>query len=159
MNAKVLLLLGVVAVAAADKLPTYSYNAPQGSFEDSVEYDDAKYDFNWAVKDEYSGNDFGQQESRDGDNTEGSYYVQLPDGRLQKVTYYVDGDNGYVADVTYEGRAFMTPWSLAGSAAPRPVYSAPRPVYSAPESHESVGYRGLYINHTGWAVIYGLHSG
>ncbi|XP_042875687.1 cuticle protein 7-like [Penaeus japonicus] len=131
MNTKVLFLLGVVAVAAADKLPTYSYNAPQGSFEDSVEYDDAKYDFNWAVKDEYSGNDFGQQESRDGDNTEGSYYVQLPDGRLQKVTYYVDGDNGYVADVTYEGEARY-------DSVESREYAAPRPVYSAPESHESV---------------------
>ncbi|XP_042875686.1 cuticle protein 7-like [Penaeus japonicus] len=138
MNAKVLFLLGVVAVATADKLPTYSYGAPQGSFEDSMEYDDAKYDFNWAVKDEYSGNDFGHQESRDGDNTEGSYYVQLPDGRLQKVTYYVDGDNGYVADVTYEGEARYDSVESREYAAPRPVYSAPRPVYSAPESEESV---------------------
>ncbi|XP_047479205.1 cuticle protein 7-like [Penaeus chinensis] len=131
MNTKVLFLLGVVAVAAADKLPTYSYSAPQGSLEDSVEYDDAKYDFNWAVKDDDSGNDFGHQEARDGDNTQGSYYVQLPDGRLQKVTYYVDGDNGYVADVTYEGEARY-------DSVESREYAPPRPVYSAPESHESV---------------------
>ncbi|XP_047478976.1 pro-resilin-like [Penaeus chinensis] len=133
MNTKVLLLLGVVAVAAADKLPTYSYIAPHGSFEDSVEYDDAKYDFAWAVKDDDSGNDFGHQESRDGDNTQGSYYVQLPDGLLQKVTYYVDGDNGYVADVTYEGEARYDSVESREYAPP-----PPRPVYSAPESHESV---------------------
>ena len=66
---------------------------------------EAKYDFDWSVKDEYSGNDFGHQESRDGDNTEGSYYVQLPDGRLQKVSYYVNGDSGFVAEVSYEGEA------------------------------------------------------
>ena len=73
------------------------------NLQDSFESVEAKYDFDWSVNDEY--NSFGQQESRDGDNTQGSYYVQLPDGRLQKVTYYIDGDNGYVADVSYEGEA------------------------------------------------------
>ena len=64
-----------------------------------------KYDFNYAVKDDYSGNDFGHQEARDGYDTQGSYYVQLPDGRLQKVTYTVNGDSGYLAEVSYEGEA------------------------------------------------------
>ncbi|XP_066948247.1 pro-resilin-like isoform X1 [Macrobrachium rosenbergii] len=139
MNAKVFFLLGLVAVAAADKRPpAYSYNAP-ASFESSDESTEAKYDFNWAVKDEYSGNDFGHQESRDGDHTQGSYYVQLPDGRLQKVTYFVDGDSGYVAEVSYEGEA-RYPDSVESReySAPRPTYSAPRPTYSAPDSEESV---------------------
>nr|XP_027213798.1 cuticle protein 7-like [Penaeus vannamei] len=132
MAMKVLFLLGVVAVAAADQLPSYSYNAPD-SMEYSEESTEAKYDFQWAVKDDYSGNDFGHQESRDGDDTQGSYYVQLPDGRLQKVTYYVDGDNGYVADVTYEGEARYD----SVESRETPVYAPPRPVYSAPESEES----------------------
>lgn len=54
---------------------------------------------------DYYGNDFGHQESRDGDYTQGHYYNHLPDGRLQKVTYYVDGYSGFVADVSYEGEA------------------------------------------------------
>ena len=57
------------------------------------------------MRDDSSGNDFGHQESRDGDYTSGSYYVHLPDGRLQKVSYYVDGDSGFVAEVEYEGEA------------------------------------------------------
>ncbi|XP_042226793.1 cuticle protein-like [Homarus americanus] len=106
MNTKVLLLLAMVAVAAADERPLY-YEAPHDSHEDhgSDEYEPAKYDFEWSVKDEEYGNDFGHKESRDGDHTQGSYYVQLPDSRHQTVTYYVDGDSGYVAEVTYEGEA------------------------------------------------------
>ncbi|XP_071551231.1 larval cuticle protein A2B-like [Panulirus ornatus] len=61
-----------------------------------------KYEFTWNVKDDYSGNDFGQDEKRDGYDTQGSYYVLLPDGRIQKVTYNVNGDSGFLADVTYE---------------------------------------------------------
>ena len=57
------------------------------------------------VKDDDSNNDFGQNEERDGDVTSGSYYVALPDGRIQRVTYSVDGDGGYLAEVTYEGEA------------------------------------------------------
>ncbi|XP_042875664.1 cuticle protein 19.8-like [Penaeus japonicus] len=129
MSMKVMLLLGALAVASADQQPAYSYNAPD-SMEYSEESAEAKYDFEWAVKDDYSGNDFGHQESRDGDDTQGSYYVQLPDGRLQKVTYYVDGDNGYVADVTYEGEA-QFPESQESVEAP--VYAPPRPSYGYPQ--------------------------
>ena len=60
------------------------------------------YNFDWSVKDESSENDFGHEESREGDRVEGMYYVLLPDGRIQKVTYYVEGDSGFVAEVTYE---------------------------------------------------------
>ncbi|XP_071551225.1 pro-resilin-like [Panulirus ornatus] len=100
MIAKTSVLLALLALAvAAPSQPTYGYE-PAPAYEEP-----AKYDFNWAVKDDYSGNDFGQQESRDGYDTQGSYYVLLPDGRLQKVGYTVIGDAGYVADVTYEGEA------------------------------------------------------
>ncbi|XP_069973038.1 pro-resilin-like [Penaeus vannamei] len=106
MNAKVLLLLSLTAIVAADTREIY--RPPQSqetseSSEESYESSEAKYSFNWAVSDDSSSNEFGHQEARDGDHTQGSYYVQLPDGRLQTVKYFVDGDSGYVAEVNYEG--------------------------------------------------------
>ena len=88
----------------------------------------AAYNFNWLVKDDPSNNNYGQNEERNGDKTSGSYYVSLPDGRLQKVTYSVDGQGGYRADVTYEGTAsFPTqqPQVYSRPAAPAPAPAAP----------------------------------
>lgn len=76
----------------------------EDSYGHSDESSEPKYEFSYSVKD-YYGNDYGHQEKRDDDLTEGFYYNHLPDGRLQKVTYYVDGYSGYVADVSYEGEA------------------------------------------------------
>merc|ERR1712080_601135 len=89
----VLAALAVVAVARPQyEAPSYPVVPPQ-------------YAREYAVQDEYAGVDFGANENREGYNTAGSYYVQLPDGRLQRVTYTVQGDDGFVADVAYEGEA------------------------------------------------------
>ncbi|XP_071541142.1 uncharacterized protein [Panulirus ornatus] len=147
-------LLGLVGVVVADRHPSHSYRSPQSSEENSFESDEAKYDFSYALKDDDSGIDFGHQEAREDDHTQGSYYVQLPDTRLQKVTYYVDGDSGYVAEVTYEGEAqypessesreysaprYSSPESESREAPvyappppPRPSYAPPRPSYAPP---------------------------
>ncbi|XP_050728895.1 pro-resilin-like [Eriocheir sinensis] len=107
----VLVAAAAVAVVAADERPLYTYgsDSEESSEEsysvESYESTEAKYNFNWAVKDAPSANDFGQAEERDNEETKGSYYVQLPDGRLQEVTYYVDGDSGYIAEVNYVGEA------------------------------------------------------
>ena len=61
------------------------------------------YEFNWAVNHQRSGNNYGHQEQRKGDNTKGSYFVHLPDGRVQRVTYFVNGNSGFVAKVIFEG--------------------------------------------------------
>ncbi|KAK4325277.1 hypothetical protein Pmani_004138 [Petrolisthes manimaculis] len=107
---RVAVVCAVVGMAVCAQLPSYnapapSYNAPRPSYASQEPSGPAQYDFNWNVKDEYSGNDFGHNEGRDGYDTQGTYYVQLPDGRLQRVTYYVNGDSGYVAEVSYEGEA------------------------------------------------------
>jgi len=66
----------------------------------------AQYQFSYHVKDDTTGQDFGQEEERQGYNTGGEYQVNLPDGRRQIVTYSVaDPDSGYVADVSYTGEA------------------------------------------------------
>ncbi|KAF0309452.1 Larval cuticle protein A3A [Amphibalanus amphitrite] len=63
------------------------------------------YSTRYSVKDTFSGVDIDSQETRLGDRTEGSYSTLLPDGRRQIVTYWVDGNSGYNAKVTYEGVA------------------------------------------------------
>ena len=91
-----------------------------------MEYDDPKYEFAWAVKHDSSENDFGHQEARDDEFTSGSYYVHLPDGRLQKVSYTVDGDDGYLAEVSYEGEAHFPSAESQESSEEQRFYAAPQ---------------------------------
>ena len=63
------------------------------------------YSFQYEVRDPPSGNDYGQQESSDGNVVRGEYRVLLPDSRTQIVKYTADDINGYNADVQYEGQA------------------------------------------------------
>jgi len=70
---------------------------------DSYPAEEALYTYDFAVKDDYTSNDFGTKEARDGVLTNGGYSVALPDGRIQTVTYTVNGGEGYVADVQYTG--------------------------------------------------------
>jgi len=62
------------------------------------------YEFAYAIKDDPTENDFGRQESSDGNVVKGLYRVALPDGRTQIVTYIAD-EYGYRANVIYEGEA------------------------------------------------------
>ncbi|CAL4217548.1 unnamed protein product, partial [Meganyctiphanes norvegica] len=105
MISTVKVVLTISLVAAATAKASQGYGPPPAYEAPAYEEAPAKYDFNYAVKDDYSGNDFGHNEARDGYNTQGSYYIALPDGRLQKVTYTVNGDEGFIADVAYEGEA------------------------------------------------------
>nr|XP_053648434.1 cuticle protein 21-like [Cherax quadricarinatus] len=130
---QILILLGVAALVAADSRSreTFAYAAPRAFSAESFESGEAKYDFEWSVRDDSSSNDFAHQEARNEDDTKGSYTVQLPDGRLQTVTYYVDGDSGYVAEVTYQGEARYPDSDESRE------YAPPRPRYLTPDSNES----------------------
>ena len=54
------------------------------------------YTYTYAVADDYSGSNFGADEQRDGPVASGSYYVNLPDSRVQKVNTPVVLCNLYV---------------------------------------------------------------
>ncbi|XP_040580122.1 uncharacterized protein [Lepeophtheirus salmonis] len=114
------------------------------------------YAFEYGVHDEYTGTNFNAQETTDGKTVHGSYNVQLPDGRLQTVTYTADDYNGFVADVKYEGKPHYDEYKPAPYKPAPPVYHKPAPVYHkpapvyhkpAPIYHKPAPYRPAPIYH------------
>merc|ERR1711953_1437133 len=120
-----------VAFAAGPPAP---YHAPAPAYGKGPVYEDtpAVYGYEYAVQDDYSGANFGQNEKRDGYATQGQYRVLLPDGRTQTVTYHTaDAYSGNVAEVTYEGHATYGPAphkAIPHKVVPVPAY-APAPVH------------------------------
>merc|ERR1711874_883960 len=114
------------------------------------------YTYNYGVADEYSGAAFSQSESNDGTGVvEGSYQVNLPDGRIQTVNYHANDIDGYVAEVSYSGTA-------VAHAAPV-VHAVAHPVavaHAAPIVHAGHGlvggHHGLVGGHHGLVGGHGL---
>ena len=77
------------------------------------------FKFAYEVEDEYTGTQFEHNSNSDGKTTQGEYRVLLPDGRTQIVKYVADHNDGYNAEVNYEGEA-------------RP-YEPPQQSYQAPQ--------------------------
>merc|ERR1719513_209449 len=78
-------------------------------------YEPSPYRYEYEVHDDKVYLGFGAEEEGDGkDNVVGFYHVQLPDGRLQKVTYTVNGYGGYIADVAYDGEAVHPSYHRGG---------------------------------------------
>ncbi|XP_046440974.1 cuticle protein 19-like [Daphnia pulex] len=135
LNMKIIILAVVIAAAAAASVyppkpayPAPAYPAPAYPTK-SYDYAPMPYDFAWAVKDDYTYNDYAHQETSDGKGAvTGSYRVLLPDGRTQTVNYKADDYTGYVADVKYSGEAKYPEYN-------KPAYKAaayPAPAYPAP---------------------------
>ena len=119
----------VAAVVAADSPAPYQ---PAPAYKEEP----AQYQYSWKVQDDYAKLNYGQDEERNGYATSGSYRVALPDGRTQIVTYTADHENGFIADVKYEGYATYpeepkykpAPAYKPAPYKPAPAYK-PAPVY------------------------------
>ena len=129
------------APAPASHAPAPAYHVPaKPTYHAEPTYPDeiSPYTYNYAVADDYSKAVFSAGETSDGaSNVEGSYSVNLPDGRVQHVKYHSNGYDGFVADVTYEGEAHYP--TAPKYHTPAPKYHAPAPRYvsaPAPSSYQ-----------------------
>merc|ERR1712226_341264 len=71
--------------------------------------------YEYGVNDDYSKANFKKTESQDAyGNVAGSFTIALPDGRIQTTTYTADHENGFIAEVTYQGTAVYPPEPAGG---------------------------------------------
>nr|XP_045603052.1 uncharacterized protein LOC123761151 [Procambarus clarkii] len=88
MAALMVVVLGVALAAPSDPYsiqPVHSFRYKQPGM---------PHDFQYNVRDDYSGTNFGHSENSDGNTVRGSYNVDLPDGRKQTClpsTYFRQG--------------------------------------------------------------------
>merc|ERR1711887_334529 len=121
---KVILASAIVAIAAAAS----PYAPPKHETYDAAP---EAFAYQYGVADDYTNTNFKKEESQDEYGTvAGSFTIALPDGRIQTTKYTADHENGFVADVTYEGTPHY-PEAPKGDyhAKPAPAY-APKPVYA-----------------------------
>ena len=74
----------------------------------------------------------------------GEYRVELPDGRVQIVTYHADHEHGFIADVKYEGVAhveepYAPPPHVVAHAAPVVAHPAPLLAHPVHAAHAPIG--------------------
>merc|ERR1712076_198142 len=131
-------LSALLAVAAASPLPDHPAPAPYHAPHPAPGYHEPiappVYNYQYGVNDANYGPVFSQSEARDNYDTTGEYRVNLPDGRVQIVSYTA-GPDGYVADVKYEGEAAYPDEPAGGyKARPAPSSLQTRPCPSLPQT-------------------------
>ena len=101
---QIIACLALIAAASGVVLPAYhgvAYHAP--TIIKQIELDaHPKYDFNYAVHDDKTGDIKSQQESRDGDVVKGQYTLIDADGFRRVVDYTASDKDGFNAVVKRE---------------------------------------------------------
>merc|ERR1712200_137589 len=111
-------------VAAASAAPQYAAAPVVHAVAAPDLAEPSPYTYTYAVADDYSKANFQQSESNDGTGAvTGSYSVNLPDGRIQTVTYNANDLTGNVATVEYSGTAAYPPAPAGGYVAAAPVHA------------------------------------
>ena len=135
MQAAIIAALFAVAAARPDGPPPPAYKpapyAPPPAYKPHPveKLPPQPFAYQYGVADDYSGANFEKSETQDNyGNLQGSYRINLPDGRVQTVTYTADHENGFVADVKYEGVPHY-PEEPKYAPKPAPKY-APAPVHA-----------------------------
>ncbi|XP_019555823.3 larval cuticle protein A2B-like, partial [Aedes albopictus] len=90
------------------------YQQPHQSHHEEEHHAPAHYEFHYDIHDDHTGDVHGQKETREGDKTQGEYYLIDADGHKRTVTYHVDGKSGFIAEVHRE--------PIKGYQAPQPVH-------------------------------------
>merc|ERR550532_3587243 len=104
LNMQAFITLALVAAASAAPQYAAAHVVHAVAAPDLAE--PSPYTYTYAVADDYSKANFQQAESNDGTGAvTGSYSVNLPDGRIQTVTYTANDLTGNVATVEYSGEA------------------------------------------------------
>merc|ERR1712025_1346795 len=107
------------------------------------------YNYNYAVADDCSGAAFNQAESNDGNGVvEGSYSVNLPDGRVQTVNYHANDYDGFISEVSYSGTAAY-PETVAKPVIAHAPVVAHAPLLAHPVAH---AVAPVAVAHPGFAV-------
>merc|ERR1712098_928048 len=115
------------------------------------------YTYTYAMGDDYSNANFQQTESNDGTGVvSGSYSVNLPDGRIQTVTYNANDLTGNVAEVTYSGEAQYPPAPAGGYVAAAPVHAV-HAVHATPVVHAVKTAPVVHAVHAS-PVVHAVHA-
>merc|ERR1711913_7480 len=123
--------------APAPYKPAPAPYKPAPVYEEEEDYAPQPYKYEYGVQDDYTNAVFAKSESQNEVGTvTGSYKVNLPDGRIQTVTYTADEVGGFKAEVTYEGTPIYPPepeegygvYTGPGALTRQPQYQ-PKPVY------------------------------
>merc|ERR1712186_117380 len=129
LNMQAFITLALVAAASA--APQYAAAPVVHAVAAPDPAEPSPYTYTYAVADDYSKANFQQSESNDGTGAvTGSYSVNLPDGRIQTVTYNANDLTGNVATVEYAGEAQYPPAPAGGYVAAAPVVA--HAVHAAP---------------------------